>query len=316
MANPKQSALVEEKFIGGHRACAGCGFPIFLKQVLGSTSDPIVVVSATGCLEVTSTIFPFSAWKTPFLHNAFENSAATCSGIEGAWQSLKKQGKYDKNVKFLALGGDGGTYDIGLQSLSGAMERRHDMMYVCYNNEAYMNTGVQRSGATQFGQHTTTSPAGKAVSGKTQGSKNLTEIMVAHDLPYVAQTTIGYWQDATKKFEKAWAITGPKFVNVYSPCVPGWGYHMSQTVKMSKMAVETNLWPLYEVENGVYTITFKNPVEKRKPVEEFLKLQVRFKHLMKGDDKSKAIIAQIQKTIDERYAHLELMEKATNPAAK
>ena len=189
-------------------------------------------------------------------------------------------------------------------------------MYVCYNNEAYMNTGVQRSGATQFGQHTTTSPAGKAVSGKTQGSKNLTEIMVAHDLPYVAQTTIGYWQDATKKFEKAWAITGPKFVNVYSPCVPGWGYHMSQTVKMSKMAVETNLWPLYEVENGVYTITFKNPVEKRKPVEEFLKLQVRFKHLMKGDDKSKAIIAQIQKTIDERYAHLELMEKATNPAAK
>jgi len=314
MANPKQSALKEERFIGGHRACAGCAYPIILKQILGSTDDPIVVVSATGCLEVTSTIFPYSAWKTPFLHNAFENSAATASGIEGAYQSLKKQGKFDKNVKFLALGGDGGTYDIGIQSLSGAMERRHDMLYVCYNNEAYMNTGVQRSSATQLGAHTTTSPAGKVVPGKTQGSKNLTEIMAAHELPYVAQTTIGYWMDATKKFEKAWSITGPKFINAYSPCVPGWGYHMSQTVKISKMAVETNLWPMYEVENGVYTITIKNPVSKRKPVEEFLKMQVRFKHLLKPENKG--IVEQVQKTIDERYAHLELMEKATNPNAK
>jgi len=311
MANPKQSALKEERFIGGHRACAGCGYPIFLKQVLSSTDDPVVVVSATGCLEVTSTIFPFSSWKTPFLHNAFENAGATCSGVEGAYQSLKKQGKMDKKIKFLALGGDGGTYDIGLQSLSGAMERKHDMLYCCYNNEAYMNTGVQRSSATPMGANTTTSPAGKVMKGKTQGSKDLTEIMVAHNIPYAAQTTVGYWMDATKKFEKAWSIEGPKFINVYSPCVPGWGYHMSQTIKMSKMAVETNLWPMYEVENGKYTINIRNPKEKRKPVEEYLKLQVRFKHLLGPE--SKDIVRNIQDFIDQRYAHLEMMEKATNP---
>ncbi len=314
MANPKQSALKEEKYIGGHRACAGCGYPVFLKQVFASTDDPIVVVSATGCLEVTSTIFPYSAWKTPFLHNAFENSAATASGIEGSYQSLKKQGKYDKNVKFLAIGGDGGTYDIGLQSLSGAMERGHDMLYICYNNDAYMNTGVQRSSATPIGSHTTTSPAGKTVQGKQVHQKNLTEIMAAHDIPYVAQTTIGYWMDATKKFEKAWSIEGPKFVNTYSPCVPGWGYHMSQTIKMSKLAVETGLWPCYEVENGVYKITVKTPKEKRKPITEFLQTQVRFKHLLK--DSNKGIIENLQNFIDARYSKLEMMEKATNPEAK
>jgi len=314
MANPKQSALKDERYIGGHRACAGCGYPVLLKQIFASTDDPIVVVSATGCLEVTSTIFPFSAWKTPFLHNAFENSAATASGIEGSYQSLKKQGKYDKNVKFLALGGDGGTYDIGLQSLSGAMERRHDILYVCYNNDAYMNTGVQRSSATPIGSHTTTSPAGKTVSGKKVHQKNLTEIMAAHELPYVAQTTIAYWMDATKKFEKAWSIEGPKFINTYSPCVPGWGYHMSQTIKISKLAVETNMWPCYEVENGVYRITIKNPLEKRKPVTEFLQTQVRFKHLLK--DSNKGIIDELQRFIDARYARLEMMEKATNPEAK
>jgi len=314
MANPKQSALKQERFIGGHRACAGCGYPIFLKQVLSSTDDPVVVVSATGCLEVTSTIFPYSAWKTPFMHNAFENSAANCSGIEGAYQSLRKQGKITKKIKFLAMGGDGGTYDIGLQSLSGAMERRHDMLYVCYNNDAYMNTGVQRSSATPIGANTTTSWAGKVLKGKTQSAKNLTEIMAAHELPYVAQTTVGYWMDATKKFEKAWAIEGPKFINTYSPCVPGWGYHMSQTVKMSKAAVETNLWPLYEVENGKYTITLKNPKEKRKPIEEFLKLQVRFKHLLLPENKP--VLESMQAFIDERYARLELLEKATNPEAK
>ena len=314
MANPKQSALKPERFIGGHRACAGCGYPIYLKQVLSSTENPIVVVSATGCLEVTSTIFPYSAWKVPFLHNAFENSAATCSGVEGAWQSLKKQGKNKKEIKFLAMGGDGGTYDIGLQSLSGAMERRHDMLYVCYNNDAYMNTGVQRSSATPMGANTTTSQAGKVQKGKTVHSKNLTEIMAAHDLPYVAQTTVGYWMDATRKFEKAFAITGPKFINTYSPCVPGWGYHMSQTVKISKLAVETNLWPLYEIENGKYTINIKNPKEKRKPIEEFLKLQVRFKHLLAPD--AKDVVQNIQDFIDWRYSNLERLEKATNPEVK
>ncbi len=308
MAAPKQSAKEPARFIGGHRACAGCGYPIFLKQMFSSTKDPVVIVSATGCLEVTSTIFPFSAWKVPFMHNAFENSAATCSGIEGAYQALKKQGKINQNIKFVALGGDGGTYDIGIQSLSGAMERRHDMLYVCYNNEAYMNTGIQRSSATVMGTHTTTSPAGKVVPGKTQHSKNLTEIMVAHEIPYVAQTSIALWQDATTKFTKAFSIEGPKFINILSPCVPGWGYHMSQTVKISKMAVETNLWPVYEVENGVYKINYKP--KERKPIEEYLKLQARFAHLLKPENKT--IVENIQKFIDLRWEQLLKKEEMTN----
>ena len=310
MANPKASSKKEIRFIGGHRACAGCGFPIALKQILSSSGDPIVVICATGCMEVTSTISPYSAWKTPFLHNAFENSAATASGVEGAYQSLKKQGRIKKNLKFLALGGDGGTYDIGLQSLSGAMERGHDLLYVCYNNDAYMNTGIQRSSATPRAAHTTTSPAGTAIPGKIQNSKNLTEIMVAHEIPYVAQSTIAYWDDATKKYEKAFSVEGPKFINTYTPCVPGWGYHMSKTVTLSKLAVETNFWPLYEVFKGVYKITYKNPLEKRKPVIEFFKMQPRFKHLLKKENET--LLNSMQKVIDDRYAKLERLEKATN----
>lgn len=308
MAAPKQSAKEPVRFIGGHRACAGCGYPVFLKEMFSATKDPVVIVSATGCLEVTSTIFPYSAWKTPFLHNAFENSAATMSGVEGAYQSLKKQGKMPNKIQFVAMGGDGGTYDIGLQSLSGAMERRHDMLYVCYNNDAYMNTGVQRSSATPLGSHTTTAPAGKVIQGKTQNSKNLTEILAAHELPYVAQTTVGLWADSTSKFAKAFSITGPKFINTYSPCVPGWGYHMSQTIAISKLAAETRLWPVYEVENGVYKINYK-PKEVV-PVEEFLKIQTRFKHLLAPQNKP--IIESIQKTIEDRWKYLLMMEEATN----
>jgi pyruvate ferredoxin oxidoreductase beta subunit len=306
MSSPKQAAAIETKLSGGHRACAGCGFPIAIKEVLSSCKYPIVVVNATGCMEVTTTIFPFSAWKVPFLHNAFENAAATCSGIEGAYQSLKKQGKIDKNIKFVAFGGDGGTYDIGLQSLSGAMERGHDMMYVCYNNEAYMNTGVQRSSATPRGANTTTAPAGKVINGKQQNPKDLTEIMAAHSLPYVAQTTVGMLPDATKKFEKAFEITGAKFVNIYSPCIPGWGIDTSQTIKLSKLVTDTCIWPIYEVENGKYKINYK-PATKL-PVTEFYKNQNRFKALLKDE----AQLKLIQEFVDAKWARLLMMEEATN----
>jgi len=307
MASPKQSAAEPSRFIGGHRACAGCGFPIAIKQMYASTKEPVIVTNATGCMEVVSTIYPYTAWKTPFMHNAFENSAATCSGIEGAYQSLKKQGRYDKNVKFVAWGGDGGTYDIGIQALSGAMERRHDMLYVCYNNDAYMNTGIQRSSATPKTAHTTTSPSGKVIPGKTQQSKNLTEILAAHEIPYAAQTTVAFWADATSKFSKAFSITGPKFINVYSPCVIGWGYDMTQTIKVSRLAADTCLWPLYEVENGKYKITYK-PKEKL-PVTRFLETQARFRHILKNHDED---IEELQKMIDWRWERLHLMEEATN----
>jgi pyruvate ferredoxin oxidoreductase beta subunit len=269
--------------------------------VLLSSKDPVVVTSATGCLEVVSTIFPYSAWNVPFLHNAFENSAATCSGIEAAYQALKRKGKVAvDHINFVAFGGDGGTYDIGLQSLSGAVERGHDMLYVCYNNEAYMNTGVQRSSATPKGASTTTAPAGKVLQGKTRFQKNLTEIMVAHDLPYVAQSAVGFWRDLSVKAEKAHATRGPKFINVLQPCRLGWAYDPALTCEVGRLAADTCVWPLYEVENGKYKLNYKP--KQKKPVTDFLKLQGRFRHLSKPGNEQ--IIEDIQKEVDRRWEAL------------
>ena len=300
MANLKQLCKKEELLTGGHRLCAGCGAGAVARQVLLSADTPVVVTSATGCLEVATTIFPFTAWKVPFIHSAFENSAATCSGVETAYRSLKKQGKINKEIKFIAFGGDGGTYDIGLQSLSGAMERGHNMLYICYNNEAYMNTGIQRSGATPKGAHTTTAPTGKVKQGKEQNRKDLTAIMVAHDIPYVAQASIGYWNDFTNKVQKALATEGPAFINVLQPCRLGWAYKPEDTMTLARMAVETCVWPIFEVINGEYKINMK-PKEK-KPIEDFMKSQGRFKHLFKPENK--AILEDIQQGVDRRWAKL------------
>jgi pyruvate ferredoxin oxidoreductase beta subunit len=300
MANLKELSKKEELFTGGHRLCAGCGAGIIVRQALMATNKPVVVTSATGCLEVASTIFPFTAWNVPFFHSAFENSAASCSGVETAYRSLKKQGKLSDDIRFIAFGGDGGTYDIGLQSLSGAMERRHRMLYICYNNEAYMNTGIQRSGATPRGAHTTTAPTGKVKLGKEQVRKDLTAIMVAHDLPYVAQSAIGNWNDFTTKVQKALDTDGPTFINILQPCRLGWGYKPEDTMTLGRLAVETCFWPVYEVVNGEYKLNVK-PKEK-KPVAEFFKLQNRFKHLIKPENKE--LLDSIQAEVDQRWAKL------------
>lgn len=300
MVNLKELATRKDPLTGGHRACAGCGAPIIVRQVLMASKDPVVVTSATGCLEVVTTIFPYSAWNVPFLHNAFENSAATCSGIEAAYQSLKRKGKVKEHINFVAFGGDGGTYDIGFQSLSGAMERQHDMLYVCYNNEAYMNTGIQRSSATPKGAATTTAPAGKVIPGKVQFTKNLTEIMIAHDLPYVGQSAVGFWRDVTNKAEKAFSIRGPKFMNVLQPCRLGWGYDPKLTAELGRLAADTCIWPIYEFENGKYKLNYK-PREK-KPIIEFIKLQDRFRHLLKPGNEP--ILEAIQNEVDRRWGVL------------
>jgi pyruvate ferredoxin oxidoreductase beta subunit len=241
-----------------------------------------VVGASTGCLEVFSTIYPYSAWNVPYIHNAFENVAATMAGVETAYRALKKKGKIKKDIRFIAFGGDGGTYDIGIQALSGMIERRHRVLYVCYNNEAYMNTGIQRSSATPRGAHTTTSPAGKVIPGKLQPRKNLTEIIIAHEPAYAAQATFGYWNDLITKVRKALDAEGPSFLNIYAPCRLGWAYAPEKTVKVSKMAVENCIWPLYEYQDGKYRITIK-PKEK-KPIDEFLNMQGRFGHLFKWKD--------------------------------
>lgn len=300
MANLKELTHREDRLAGGHRLCAGCGASIAVRQVLlGAGEDPVVVGCATGCLEVSTTMYPYSSWKTPFIHNAFENSAATISGVEAAFNGLRRAGKIDsdKKVRFVAFGGDGGTYDIGLQSLSGAMERGHDMVYVCYDNGAYMNTGIQRSSATPKGAWATTSEVGSAQAGKQQRRKDLTAIIAAHDVPYVAQASISHWKDLTTKAEKAFNTPGPAFLNVFAPCPRGWRIPSSKTVEIAKLAVQTGFWPVYEVEDGVWRQTVK--VANRKPIEEFLKPQGRFKHLFAPGNEE--LLAEIQSDVDRAW---------------
>lgn len=307
MANIKELAKLPERLSGGHRLCAGCGASIIVRQVLMGTKDPVVAGSATGCLEVATTIYPYTAWNIPFIHNAFENAAATMSGVETAYRALKKKGKITKEIKFVAFGGDGGTYDIGLQSLSGALERGHKFVYVCYNNEAYMNTGAQRSGGTPKGASTTTAPEGKESFGKPQSRKDLTAIVAAHRIPYVAQASASHWNDLVTKAEKAFNANGPAFLNVISMCHRGWRFPQEKTIEISKLAVETGYWPLIEIENGVWKFTYKP--KERKPIIEFLKPQGRFKHLFKEENKH--ILEEIQKDIDDNWARIEHLCDAT-----
>jgi pyruvate ferredoxin oxidoreductase beta subunit len=302
MATIKEISKRPDLLSGGHRLCAGCGASIAVRQVLLAANAPVVVGSATGCLEVSTTPFPYTAWKTPFVHNAFENSAATVSGVEAAYNALKRKGKIpaDKEIKFVAFGGDGGTYDIGLQSLSGAMERGHNMVYVCYDNGAYMNTGIQRSGATPFGANTTTTPAGKVKPGKPQQRKDLTQIMVAHNVPYAAQASISHWKDLMDKAEKAFAVDGPAFLNVLAPCPRGWRIGNDATVEISKLAVQTGFWPLYEVVDGEWRLT--NKPKELKPLVDFLKPQGRFRHLFKPGNE--ALLEEFQAQIDKNWERL------------
>jgi pyruvate ferredoxin oxidoreductase beta subunit len=235
------------------------------------------------------------------MHNAFENAASTVSGIEAAYRSLVRQGKIpDQDVKFIAFGGDGGTYDIGIQALSGAMERGHHMLYVCYDNGAYMNTGIQRSSATPYGAHTTTSPAGKAIPGKMQFRKDLAAIMAGHNIPYVAQAAPSQWRDLMQKTRKAINSGGPAFMNVLASCNRGWRHPTDQTIPITQLAVDTCWWPLFEVENGEWRLTYK-PKEK-KPIVEWLKLQGRFRHLFTPQNEH--MIAEIQAEVDQRWEHL------------
>lgn len=301
------------RFTSGHRMCAGCGAPPVARHIMRALKpeDHAVVATATGCMEVSTFIYPYTSWTDSFIHTAFECAAATLSGAEAAYVSMKKQGKLpqDGETKFIAFGGDGGTYDIGLQSLSGAMERGHDLVYVCYDNGAYMNTGIQRSSATPKFADTTTSPAGEVIPGKAQARKDLTKIMVGHHIPYVAQT-IAYmnFKDLYEKAEKAIYTKGPAFLNVMAPCPRGWGYPTEDLMKINKLAVETCYWPLYEVVNGVYHITYKPA--KKLPIEEFLKPQKRFKHMFAPENQW--MIQEFQRIVDERWDELLKLEEITN----
>ena len=283
--------------------CAGCGGTIAVRNVLKALhpGDKAVIGNATGCLEVSTFMYPYTAYEDSYIHNAFENAGATLSGVETAYRFMKKKGKLKEDYKFITFGGDGGTYDIGFQSLSGAMERGHDMVYVCYDNGAYMNTGIQRSSATPMYADTTTTPAGKESQGKPQTRKDLAAILAAHNIPYVGQTTfIGNMKDLYTKSERAIYTEGPAFLNVMAPCPRGWRYEAADIMDICKSAVETCYWPLFEVIDGKWILNYEP--KKKLPIEDFLKRQGRFKHLFKPGNED--LIVAFQAEVDRRWDEL------------
>ena len=291
--------LERKEFLSpGHRACQGCGEVLALRLLLKALGDDVIVSNATGCMEIISTPYPTTAWEVPYVHVAFENAAAVASGVEAAVKALRRKNRFpDRDVKSVAIAGDGGTCDIGLQALSGAMERGHDMIFFCLDNEAYMNTGIQRSSATPFMAATTTSPAGKAIKGQRTGKKNVPEIMVAHNVPYVATACPSYPIDLINKVKKAKAVKGPSYVHIFSVCPTGWRCGSDTAIKMGRLAVETGVFPLYEVENGKYRLTMDVP-KRFRPVEDYLKHQGRFKHLAPSD------IELVQASVDKEWRKL------------
>ncbi|HQN25252.1 MAG TPA: pyruvate synthase subunit PorB [Syntrophales bacterium] len=288
----------EEFFCSGHRACQGCGEALAIRLMCKALGKDTVIANATGCMEVIATPYPATAWTLPWIHVAFPCAAAVGAGVEAGLKVLRRKGvNPDRYIKTVTIGGDGGTVDIGLQALSGAMERGHDMLYVCFDNEAYMNTGIQRSSATPFGASTTTAPAGKASIGNKTWKKNVPEIMVAHNIPYVATASPSYPIDFMNKVKKARSIQGPTYIHCLSVCPTGWRAKSEECIKLGRLALETGVFPLYEVENGVYRLTVEMP-DPLRPVTDYIKAQGRFRHLTPDE------IRDIQRRVNLEYRKL------------
>jgi pyruvate ferredoxin oxidoreductase beta subunit len=300
VAVKKKEEIVEGLIAPGHKACSGCGLVLAARTVMNAAGKDIIATAATGCLEVFSTSYPHSAWKMPWIHSLFENSSAIAAGIEVALIALGRE----KEAKVIAQGGDGATADIGIGCLSGMFERGHNILYVCYDNEAYMNTGVQRSGLTPFNGWTSTSPSGKISWGNQTDKKNMPAIAAAHGIPYVATATVGYLKDIEKKVKKALDIIGPKYLQIHCPCPLGWAHEPYDTIKVAKTAVQTGLIPIYEMENGMITSVRK--ITKKMPVEEYLKLQGRFKHLFRKPGFEEEL-KRVQAIADENIKKFNLM---------
>ncbi len=274
----------------GHRACLGCGQALAARLVTEATGPDVMIANATGCLEIFTTPWPESSWRVPWMHSLFENTGALASGMEAA---LKAQGK---STKVLAFGGDGGTFDIGFQALSGMLERDHNVLYVCYDNEAYMNTGVQRSGSTPHAAMTNTSPPGTERMGKRHLKKDIVSIIAAHHIPYAATASVAFPSDLRKKVRRAMAVTGPTFLQIHAPCPLGWGHDGSVSIEMARLAVQTGLYPLIELERGQLTGVL--PIREVKPVTAYLKAQQRFRHLFADDMRAREELAHIQALAD------------------
>jgi len=286
-----------ENFAPGHRACIGCGEALAVRLVCKALGQNVIIANATGCMEIVSSPLPSTSWRVPWIHTLFENTAAVASGIEAGLKVLVRKGRIAaQDTKVVAIAGDGGTSDIGLQALSGAFERGHNFLYICFDNEAYMNTGIQRSSSTPYGAFTTTSPPGKKSIGQFAWKKDMPAIAVAHNIPYVATACHSYPFDLIAKVEKAAATQGPAYVHVLSVCPTGWRCPVDLTIRMGRLAVETGIFPLYEVEDGKYKLSIDFP--KLRPVTDYLKLQGRFRHL------SEDVMDEIQQKTNKEYAKL------------
>ena len=305
---PKNIPLVEP-LSRGHRGCQGCGEVLALRMVAKAVGSSMIAVSATGCMEIITSPYPQTAWEVPWIHVAFENTAAVASGVEAGRKALIRKGRIaDDGAKIVAYAGDGGTADIGMQALSGALERGHDFTYVCLDNEAYMNTGIQRSSSTPWGAGTTTSPAGLKSKGQMTWKKNMAAIAAAHNIPYVATASPAFHLDLMNKVKKAITVPGPAYVHIFSPCPTGWRCAPEDSLETARLVVGTRIFPLYEVIDGRYVLS--RDVKKPKPVEDYLKIQRRFRHLKPED------IAVIQKRVDQDWERLLALVKATNPEAQ
>jgi len=291
----------QNNFAPGHRACIGCGEALALRMIAKAVGNNVIVANATGCMEIVASQLPFNSWHLPWIHTLFENTAAVASGVEAGLKAMRRKG-YDvpKNTKIVAVGGDGATSDIGLQALSGALERGHDFTYICLDNEAYMNTGIQRSSATPYGAVTTTSPAGKQSIGQFSWKKDMPAIAAAHKIPYVATATHSYPFDLMEKVKRAVHTPGPAYVHVLNVCPTGWRSATDTIIRQARLAVQCGVFPLYEVVNGEYKMSVVP--DKLRPVKDYLKIQGRFRHL--SDD----IIAEIQERTELEYK--KLLEKA------
>ena len=290
----RRQIVKDEIFAPGHRACVGCGEVVAMRLACKALGRNVIIANATGCMEIIASQLPYTSWRVPWIHTLFENTAAVASGIESGLKALTRKGRIaQRDTKIVAIAGDGGTNDIGLQALSGALERGHDFLYICFDNEAYMNTGIQRSSATPMGASTTTSPAGKVSIGQVTWKKNMPAIAVAHDIPYVATACPSHPWDLMNKVEKGVNTPGPAYVHILSPCPTGWRCAAELSMEVGRLAVQTGIFPLYEVENGKYKLNVS--VSQPRPIEDYLKLQGRFRHL------SPEIIGKIQERVTKEY---------------
>ncbi len=308
--NLKEFSTSNERFEGAHLMCPGCAHTIIVRALMNCTEDNLVISCNTGCLEVGTAVYPYTSWDTSWIHIGFENAASAIAGSEAMYKAKLRKGTQkapDEPVKFVAFGGDGSTYDIGFQWLSGAVERGHDFTYICLDNENYANTGGQRSSATPIGASTSTSPAGRVSYGEKQKKKDMVAIMAAHGAPYVAQLSPNKWKSMTKGFQKALATEGPCYINTVSACTTEWKFDPKDTLAVTDLATESLMFPIYEIIDG-HDLNILYRPKNIIPVEDYLASQGRYKHLFKPQNKH--VIEKIQKNIDDFWVHLQKREEA------